>query len=181
MICKKKGTFIMIKKLNKKKLSLILILILIVVGVGFYFYMSKNVKQPNSDIEQGTVNYNSKFKSAEPGNIIFPAYTENITLKKNQKTLPILLVNPLANKDIYFQYQFSLIDEKKQSICFGKTKLIKAGQAAKELTVEQKKLKNLSPKSYKCKIDVFAFKYNKKSKEKIKLNQAYWDIKLNLE
>ncbi|EMF0060945.1 hypothetical protein PFZ79_002838 [Enterococcus hirae] len=171
----------MIKKIDRKKLFLILTLIVVGVGVGLYFYMSKNIQKSNSDIEQGTVNYNSKFKSAETGNIIFPAYTENITLKKGKKTLPILLVNPLANKDIYFQYQFSLIDEKKQSICFGKTKLIKAGQAAKELTVEQKKLKNLSPKSYKCKIDVFAFKYNKKSKEKTKLNQAYWDIKLHLE
>ncbi|OUZ27897.1 hypothetical protein [Enterococcus faecium] len=171
-----------IKNNKKRKLIIFIILTSLIISSGlfyFFYYRSSNHKIDN-EIEQGTINYDSKFKSAELGNIIFPAYTEDIFLKKGQKELPILLVNPSANKDIYLQYKISIINENsKSTFNIGETKLIRPGKASKGIIVSQNKLKDLIKKVYNCRIDVFAFRYD--GKNKVKLNQAYWDIKLHLE
>ena len=176
----------MTKLNNKRNLIIFSILFLIcAIGLGIYFISQNSYKKVDNKIdnqvEQGTVRYDSKFKSNETGNIIFPAYTEDLVLKKNKTELPVLLVNPLANKNIYLQYKISITEVSNKQICVGETKLIKPGQAAKGVEVDQTKLKDLTDKVYKCRIDVFAFKYGGKGKKKIKLNQAYWDVKLRLE
>lgn len=169
---------------NKRNLIICSILFFIcVIGAGIYFISqnSHTHKKVDNQVEQGTVRYDSKFKSNETGNIIFPAYTEDLILKKNKTELPVLLVNPLANKNIYLQYKISVNESSKKQICIGETKLIKSGQAAKGIEVNKTQLKELTDRVYNCRIDVFAFKYGGKGKEKTKLNQAYWNVKLRLE
>lgn len=173
-------------EIKKKKKMLVFLLIGClgcIVALGIYYFVSQtqSSSKENNMVEQGTVRYDSKFKKNQEGNIIFPAYTDDIILKKNQKELPVLLVNPLANKNIYLQYKISITENPKKKILLGETKLIKAGEAAKGISVSQDKVKNLAKKVYKCRIDVLAFKYSDEKKEKTNLNQAYWDIKLHLE
>lgn len=170
------------KKLKRKRtLILLSIILFILAGLGVYYFISHN---SNNEIEQGTVRYdpnpNPNHSTTDTGNIIFPAYTDDLFFTKEQKNLPIELVNPKVNKDIFLQYKISITDENK-IICIGQTKLIESGQAVNNLEVDQTKLEGLKPNVYKCRIDVFAFKFkDKNKKEKIKLNQAYWDVKLHL-
>lgn len=141
------------KKFNKRNLIICLCLILFLlcaIGAGIYFISQNSHKKADNQVEQGTVRYDSKFKSSETGKIIFPAYTEDLILKKNKTELPVLLVNPLANKNIYLQYKISINEPSNKKICIGETKLIKPGQAAKGVEVDQKKLKDLTDKDYKC-------------------------------
>lgn len=170
------------KKILNKKMFLGVILIIVISLILFFFlYKSKNESKQDSQIEQNTIVYNSEFKAnkAKTENIIFPAYTRDLYIERDQDIMPILLVNPSANKNIYFQYKLSIIENKKIDI--GQTKLIKYGEAIKNLKINKKSLKNLLPETYKCRISVSAFNYNQKTKKKIKLNNAHWDIKLHLE
>lgn len=170
------------KKIISKRNILFLSLILIGgIIIGSCFLLFHNAAKPDSEVEQGTVNYNSKFKKVATGNIIFPAYTEDLFLKKKENILPILLVNPLANKNIYLQYKISITEGNKKNICLGETKLIKSGKALKNLTVDSSKIQDLQPNTYPCRIDVYAYNYNTKNKKRTNLNQAYWDVKFHLE
>ncbi|MCW2282237.1 hypothetical protein [Lactococcus lactis] len=168
---------------RKKKALAIIISILLVFIVIFGIWKYQQSKNPaNNEVEQGTVLYNSKYKSNAPGNLVFPAYTQDITVKRDVKEIPIVLANPKVNKNVYFKYKLSVTKENsKKNINLGETKLIEAGKALNKLPISQSKLKTLSIGKHKCRIDVFAYTYNEKNNEKIKLNQAYWDVNFTIE
>lgn len=162
------------------KKKVVLGIALVVILFGGVCVAKLNSHKSNSVVEQGTVSYNSKFKSNAPGNIVFPAYTQDMEIKKNSGSLPIMLVNPKVNKTVYLQYTVSVMDKGGKDIQVGKTKLIQSGQALSKLPLLSKNLEKLNSGIYKCRIDVCAYTYDNKTKTKTKLSKAHWDVQAKL-
>ena len=167
------------KKIDKrKKIIAIILLALVVLGtvLGILKYQN-SLKNKNSEVEQGTVIYKSKFKSDAPGNLVFPAYTKDILVKEGEDKIPIILANPKVNKNVYFQYALSIENKhNKDYIKLGESKLIAAGRASNQLQLSSKNMQAITKGKYKCRLNVYAFTYSKKDNKKTRLNQAYWDF-----
>lgn len=155
----------------------IIVLILASFLIFKHFFLDK-------EIEQGAVQYNSEYKDVSPGHIVFPAYEKNLQMDKDQKELPIKLVNPKINKNVFLTYKISVVVEGKAKQIY-ESKLIESGKALESPKLEKHAFKDINKGEYPCKIDVHAFSFteNKYTKQKVKrkLNQAYWDVKLFVE
>lgn len=170
-------------KANKRKKILgILLLVLVLLGGAFgVLKYQQSLKNRNADVEQGTVMYKSEFKTNAPGNLVFPAYTKDIVVKKRDKEVPLVLANPKVNKNVYFQYVLSVEEDKgKGFVEIGKSKLISSGRALPKLQLAPQKMRSVIKGKHKCRLDVYAFTYNEKDNKKIKLNQAYWNFNLEV-
>ncbi|MEY8515227.1 hypothetical protein [Lactococcus taiwanensis] len=168
---------------RRKKIIGSVLLALLALGVIFgALKYQQSLKNKNSEVEQGTVIYDSKFKSNAPGNLVFPAYTKDIVVKQKDDKLPIVLANPKVNKNVYFQYVLTVEKERgKEYTNIGKSKLIAAGRASNQLQLNKKEMRVVAKGKHKCRLNVYAFTYNKKDNKKIKLNQAYWDFNLTVQ
>ncbi|MBO1126472.1 hypothetical protein RZ529_09705 [Enterococcus faecalis] len=170
-------------KNNKRTIKILVSVIGIVTLILASFLIFKHFFL-NKEIEQGAVQYNSEYKDVSPGYIVFPAYEKNLQMNKDQKELPIKLVNPKINKKVFLTYKISVVVEGKTKQIY-ESKLIESGKALESPKLEKDVLKDIDKGEYFCKIDVHAFTFTEneytKQKVKRKLNQAYWDVKLFVE